>query len=281
MLWYGDNSELKGIWDAPIPDILLFGGIAIGKEQVEALKKIILDFKRRYRPEADFPIKWNFRDLEKWYRNNNLTELYSKLLSDSKSWRTDLIKAASAIDYKVIASCVNFHSNKVEKIKANKLNVVKYTFCNSLMRVAMYAKEINSQHFEVVLDWPESSSYSPYCEEYRDAYLNGRCHASPEITYFSGPLKLLNFDETLYFTRMEECSLLQFSDLILGTTREFIDYSLGKKTIDSLGVELTKHLTPKYRGFPQRIIGRGISVAPTGSELSEQLLKGMLKLRGL
>jgi len=29
MRWYGDNSELNGIWKAEIPDVLLFGGIAI------------------------------------------------------------------------------------------------------------------------------------------------------------------------------------------------------------------------------------------------------------
>lgn len=78
---------------------------------------------------------------------------------------------------------------------------------------------------------------------------------------------------------MEDCSLLQFSDLVLGTTREFVDFCLDKKNHDHLGVELTKHLIPKYRGFPGRIIGRGISIAPSDSDLSNRLFKRLLEIR--
>jgi hypothetical protein len=279
MQWYGDNSELKGIWNAPIPDILLFGGIALGKEQAESLRRLIIDFKHEYRKEADFPIKWNLKDLQRWFKNKNHQELHQKLLKESKDWRTSLIRASLAIDYKIIAACVVCHSSKIEKIKEHKPNIIKYTFCNALMRVALYAKGINASNFEIILDWPEGNTHTPYSEEYRSAYYNGCCHASPEIKYYSGPLKAIGFNEALYFARMEDCSLLQFSDIVLGTTREFVDFCLGKRNHDHLGVELTKYLIPKYRGFPSRIIGRGISIAPTDSTLSKRLFDGVVEIR--
>lgn len=164
MQWYSDNSELKGIWNAPIPDILLFGGIALGKEQGKSLRSLIIDFKREYRSEADFPIKWNLKDLRNWFINNNLEELYRKLLNESKEWRKSLIRKSLSIDYKIIAACVVCHSNKIAKIKENKPNIVKYTFSNALMRVALYAKEVNASNFEVILDWPEGNTHTPYSQ---------------------------------------------------------------------------------------------------------------------
>ncbi|MCJ7767479.1 hypothetical protein MUP79_03705, partial [Candidatus Bathyarchaeota archaeon] len=262
-------------------DILMFGGIALGREQAEALNGLILDFKSQYRPEADFPIKWNFKDLQQWYRDRNLMPLYDRLLAESKEWRSSLINKALSIDFRIVAACVLFHSKKLDKIKENRRNVVKYTFCNALMRVGLHAQDIKATHIEIVLDWPDGNVHTPYTEEYRSAYLHGCCHASPDIKYFSGPLKALGFDEALYFTRMEDCSLLQFSDLLLGTTREFIDFALGKKTLDHLGVQMTRCLIPKYRGFPGRIIGRGLSVAPTDGQFSKKLFDAMVQIRKL
>jgi hypothetical protein len=59
MRWYGDNSELNGIWDAPIPDILLFGGVAVTYEAAVAIQNEIQKIKEFYDPSFPFPIKWN------------------------------------------------------------------------------------------------------------------------------------------------------------------------------------------------------------------------------
>ena len=57
MQWYGDNSELNGIWGSDLPDILLFGGIAIKKNSIQALKDIINRVKGRYSEDPYYPIK--------------------------------------------------------------------------------------------------------------------------------------------------------------------------------------------------------------------------------
>jgi len=278
MQWYGDNSELNGIWDSKIPDILLFGGFAIQGEEINKLKKLIEAHKRMYSRKADFPLKYNLRDLKRWYEIEGQTELYAVLLNESKNWRSDLLTDSLSIKYKIIVSCINFHSNKAEKIKSNKENVVRYAFSNALMRVALLVRESTSG-CEVFLDWPDGRNHTPFTEEYRSAYYKGCCHTNPEIQYYSGALKYLGFSESIYFAKMEECSLLQFCDLILGVTRDFIDYCLGRKDKDHFGVNLAKKLVPKYRGYPGRIIGHGIVVSPSGGDLSRLLLRGMYSLR--
>src|SRR5260370_4874022 len=147
------------------------------------------------------------------------------------------------------------------------------------MRVGFAVKNNEQPGCEVVLDWPDGGKCAPYIEEYRSAFWHGHCHHSPTVPYRCGALKDLNFGGYPLFTRMEECPLLQFSDLILGAVREFVAFALGQKTEDAFGVTVTKLLIPKFVGYPKRIIGRGISVAPTNSEFAHALFRAMAKLR--
>jgi len=65
--WYADNSYIHGIWGAEIEDILVFGGMALDWDAEQSISTIIENMKIPYKHEADFPIKWNMRDLEKFY----------------------------------------------------------------------------------------------------------------------------------------------------------------------------------------------------------------------
>lgn len=85
MRWYGDNSELNGIWESAIPDILMLGGIAVDAPAERTIRQQVREVKAQYDEKADFPIKWNFRDLKKWYERANRMPLYEKLLADSKT----------------------------------------------------------------------------------------------------------------------------------------------------------------------------------------------------
>lgn len=279
MRWYGDNTELNGIWNTTIPDILVFGGFLIRKEEIPRLLGIIETNKLKYASEPNFPIKYNLRDLKHWFKRAGREALYSNLLNESQNWRRALIEQSLSIDYKIIVSCVNFYSTEAKKIKLNKDNVARYTFANALQRVALLISECGANACEVFLDWPDKGRHTPYTQEYRSAFLNGHSYSTPSIQYFSGPLKLLGFSCSPYFAQMEESPLLQFSDLIMGATRDFIDFCLDRKTHGHFGVELVKLLVPKYRGYPGRIIGRGIVVAPSNSALRNLLFNGMYSLR--
>jgi hypothetical protein len=278
--WYGDNSELNGIWDAELPDILLFGGIAIRKEAIKQLIKIIYQIKRRYSSDPYFPLKYNFRDLKKWYESSKKMDLYHHLLKESFNWRAKIVEESLACDYKIVIACFNMFAKKADKIKNDKEVLARYCFADALQRVALLAKELCITSCDVILDWPDGNRHQVYSNEYHSAFTQGCCYNNPLNRYYSGPLIDLGFSEHLFFIRTVDCSIMQFSDIVLGATREFIDFSLGKKTEDSFGVKLTKVLIPKYRGYPHRIIGRGIVVSPTGGTLQNKLLEKMLELRG-
>jgi hypothetical protein len=279
MQWYGDNSELNGISNAELPDILLFGGIAIRKDSISRLCEIIKRNKRRYSDDMFFPIKYNFRDLRSWFAQHGKVDLYHELQKSSREWRRSIIEESLECEYKIVVACVNIFGKTAKRIRQSKERVTRFCFADALMRVALLVREYNATTCDVILDWPEGNRYAPYTEEYRSAYISGCCHDYPLNRYYSGPLKNLGFSDSPFFTRMEDCSPLQFSDLVVGATREFVDFCLGKRARDSFGVQLTSCLVPKFRGYPRRIVGRGISVSPPGGTLKEQLFKGMFQLR--
>lgn len=100
MRWYADNSELYGVRGASIPDILLFGGIAIEVDQVRLLREAIESVKEKYgHPRA--PVKWNFKALKALYKKQKLEELYEKLLKSSKEWRIEIAEIANDFNFRV------------------------------------------------------------------------------------------------------------------------------------------------------------------------------------
>src|SRR4030042_742643 len=144
MQWYGDNSELNGIWDADLPDILLFGGIALRKDAVPQLQQVIIRNKKRYSDHPYFPIKYNFRGLETWYKQRGLSILYKQLLHDSRTWRQKIVDESLECEYKIIISCVNIFGQTADGIRQSTEMAVTFCFSNALMRVALLASEYNT-----------------------------------------------------------------------------------------------------------------------------------------
>jgi hypothetical protein len=267
--WYGDNSELKGIWEAELPDILLFGGIIISEAARNELCSIIEDIKSSYKTEADFPIKWNFRGLEKYYQDHQIIDLYKVLLKNSNKWRSDIFQGASNIDFKITVSLIKCHGKDREILLNTKEAVTKYSFSNALMRVGLFIRELNPDGAELVLDWPSEGQRDLFIEEYKSAYQSG-VTCDGEVGYYSGPLKSLGFSDSPLFACMTECSLLQFSDLIVGATREMVEIALGKKE-SSLGFNLLKKVSYQLLGAPTEVVGRGIIISPTEGEFYDMV----------
>jgi hypothetical protein len=71
--WYADNSELTGIWEAAIPDILLFGGVIADEDGRSRLCSTAQNIKALYAQDVDFPLKRDFRNLEYFYDSLRLT----------------------------------------------------------------------------------------------------------------------------------------------------------------------------------------------------------------
>ena len=262
MRWYADNSELNGIRGAAIPDILLFGGVAIAPESEAELRKRIEAVKAKFgNPRA--PIKWNFKDLKALYQKQDKGALYQKMLESSKDWRLELAHAVADIDFTIILACIESHSVDKCVIKNVKDDLTRFVFSNGLMRVALHAKEAKPDRTQVVLDWPDRGDSKPFDSEYASAYNAGRTKGG-NVPYHSGPLSVLGFMDSPVYKNMHHSTLLQFADIVLGATRDLIECATGKKET-GFGVDFAKLVADKYRGHPDRIFGRGISIASGNS----------------
>ena len=267
--WYADNSDLRGIWDAAIPDILFFGGIAVDEKNRSDLCSIIQRIKSAYRAEADFPFKWNFRDLENYYQRYGLNELYQTLLAESQNWRAEIFRQIAEIDFTIIISILKCHGKDRGVLLDTHETVSRFVFSNALMRFGLFIKDLSPDRAEIILDWPPEGQRGIFDDEYRSAFQRGTT-ADDLMGYYCGPLRTRGFADAALYSSTRECPLLQLIDMIVGATREMVEEALGKRE-GSLGLSLIRIVRDKFRGAPKEIIGRGISLAPTRGAFYETL----------
>lgn len=267
--WYGDNSELRGIWGAEIPDILLFGGILIDDASTGQIVAAMNGVKSEYYEDSTFPLKWNFRDLEDHYQERGLQNLYSRLLADSRTWRINLFDQIAPINFKVFVSMISSYGSSRETLLRTRDEVARFVFVMALQRLGLCIRNHGACSAELVLDWPAERKRNLFDLEYRSALLKGYS-ADYAQGYDSGPLKNLGFGESVLFTSTVECSMLQLSDLVVGATRDLVEESLGRRQ-DSLGVELLKKIRNRFEGAPDNVLGRGLPIHPRQGAFYERV----------
>ena len=269
--WFADDTKLsteKGKEN----NVLLFGGVLVDEKAEQEIIDLLESVKSEY-TFPHMPIKWNFKDLKKNYKEFEKEEDYKRLLEQSYEWRTKIFKESLNINYKIVIACLERHSSK-KKIKEIKDDLINISFAQSLMRVGLYAQNQDwDQRFEIFLDWPEGSNPQPFNREYYYAYNQGK--SAKGVNYFCGPLKHLGFNQSLYYTRCTHSSVLQFSDLVIGAAKDFILKTIyGLDT--SLGYDLTQLIKKKFNGYPDKIIERGLNYSPKNSnydKISTELKK--------
>lgn len=272
MRWYVDNSELNGMKEAEIPDILMFGGIVVGTECERDLRTAVESVKARY-ASSRAPVKWNFKDLKPMYQRQGKEDMYQELLMISKNWRQEIFESIKKIDFTIIVACVESNSAKKEVIKNIKTDLTQYAFSNGLMRYALHVAEKKPQRAEVVLDWPDRGDPKPFDVEYASAYKTGKT-ADASVNYHSGSLEKLAFSDHVVYANMKHSTLLQLADLVVGATRELIECSVGKAG-PGMGIDVLKLVVNRFRGFPDKIMGYGISVASNSSEFKDIIREGI------
>jgi len=260
MRWFADNSELRGIREADIPDILIFGGIAISDESEKSLKEKMEEVKISIGFDPRIPLKWNFKSLKKLYIDWGKEDMYNRLLSASKTWRELIFTNMKDIDYTIIIAAIESYSKQKEILKKMKMDLTQYVFCDGLTRFALHVKEQEEgKKSDVVLDWPDRNCPDPFNIEYTSAYWNGMS-SNKCVEYYSGSLRKLQFSDSILYSSMIHSTLLQYADLIVGASKEFFEMALGKRK-DSFGVDMLKYVFNRFRGWPDKILGRGISIS--------------------
>lgn len=257
MKWYADDSDIRTIKNSNVPNIVLMGGIVVSTENEVILRETIENAKIQF-GDKRCPIKWNFKDLKKDYERRGKENDYRAMLGQMSHIRSAIFDEVSHIQFTIIASVVIGYSSDKDVLKKLKNNLSSYAFSNGLMRFSQHVKEHGPNSAEVVLDWPGKNFPEPYDIEYINAYSLGK--SKDGIIYHSGDLESLKFNDSISYKRMLHCTLMQFSDMVLGATREFIHHTLDESSRSGYGIDLLKKLAPKFRGYPNDVIGRGIII---------------------
>jgi hypothetical protein len=263
MRWWADNSELNGIKEAEIPDILMFGGIAVSDNAERELCIAVEAIKERYADFARAPIKWNLKDLKEIYKKKEMNDTYNKLLGSAREWRMDVFQAIASVESTLIVACIECFSTKRDVLKQRKDDLARYVFTNGLMRFGLHVMKTKPPYAQVVLDWPDKGISKPFDTEYAYAYSSGKT-ADKQVTYKCGELCKLGFADSVYFTNMLHSTMLQIADLVVGASREFIECCIGKKDAGQ-GLGCLRIVKDRFRGAPNNIFGRGL-ILPSGNQ---------------
>lgn len=265
--FYADDTSLIKVKGDKTPSIYMFGGILISREEELKLARLMRLVKSQYTGE-DMPIKYNMKALHGTYAQFGKTAELTNLIKESKEWRKRMLEDSLQIEYKVFISIVE-NLSKSTQLRIVKPGISAIMFSNALMRVGIYAKGMKLDYTQVILDWPEAGNPKPFDQEYYYGYHRGTSRASQTTEYYSGSLRQLGFDETLYYARCNHSNMLQFADIVVGSLRDFIETRI-QGLRDSIGEDLSKTIVSKYYGYPN-LLGYGINLQSRDTDMKNTI----------
>jgi hypothetical protein len=265
--FYADDSYLKWKQSNIIEDTLIFGGILISSEEEKKIIKNIAGIKSRYKIQG-LPLKWNIKDCEKEYKDAGQYESFEWLRKESCYWRKEIIQLSLSVKYTIIICGGINHSNDKKRIVDFRSTITRYVFANLLQRLGMQVKQSNYDYVNVNLDWPTGNQHHPFTEEYKYAFNSG--FSKDNQKYYCGSLLNLNFKDTVTFSLCKESAMLQFTDLIVGATKDYLDTVIKGREY-SFGYECANLFLHRFRGYPNNILSYGLHLTHCGQLNSKKL----------
>ena len=280
MYYYGDNSELTAIWGAEAPDILLVAGYCVPRSRRDELFEAVRHSKKDLLGNEYYPVKWNILSLKQHCQNFRDTNVLQSLLTVSDSLRVRLLAHLLESGATMFASVIQAYSNNRQVLGSTRGDLVGYSFGNILQRLGLFIKnyrQTSRVHVQLILDWPEGSNRAPFIREYWSGWQRGISgeDAGHQSTYYSGPLKDLDFDPAILFGCTEFHPGLQLADLVTGVTRSFIDYAMGSRTKNDFGVQQFMRILPRFYRSNGQILGYGLVVSPVSSNLATMVREAL------
>ena len=265
--WYADDSNFKSEKEFKVPDVFLFGGIIIEYSESKRLIQLMKEIKGRY-SHLNLPIKYNLKDLRSKYKEFDREAVFKKMLHESAQWRKELFEHSLNINYKIVVAAVANFQTKSNNQKEIKSDLRRYVFSNAMMRVGLELKEIGVNYSQFILDWPADNEPKPFNREFYSAYNEGKTQDG--TPYRSGSLKNIGVHDSLLFTNMNHSNCLQFADLVVGSCKDFLECTLAGRP-HSIGKDLTETVLCKYRGYPYKIMERGMNISNNNTELRSKV----------
>ncbi len=265
---YADDTYAKTSTEDAPRRVHLFGGVVVNRELEDSIIEKIRDVKGQY-THPNMPVKWNFKDtsIKKKYKEFGRGVEYRKMLDASREWRLELFRQINDIDYQIIVSCIEAHSENKEVIHRVKNELNTYCFENVLMRAGLEAKELGGK-WQCVLDWPPDNDSKPFDRGYYQLFHFGK--ASSPKPALCGALESLGFSHSLHFTRANHSPLMQLADLVLGATRDHIECKIqGRES--SVGTEAVDIFYDHYRNHNGIVPRYGVIASTSNRDLVDHI----------
>lgn len=271
--FYADDTYCKSDKLDKTNRIHLFGGILIDKKDELRLLQIISEAKSKY-THPNLPMKWNFKDTvitDKFAEFNRLEE-YKIMLANSNTWRKEIIENSLELNYQIVCGIIENYSDDQKLAKKAKPEFLKYSFENILMRLGIDAMNNNHETY-VIVDWPPDQNPQPLVQAYYKLFHQGK--SSGGTTAKSGKLSECKFFHTLLFAKCNHSPLLQFSDLIIGSIKDYLEAKLSKRQNLFASEIFNLHRT-KIRSYNGNMLGFGI-IPPSGNQIFRTKIKNILE----
>ncbi|CAA9203744.1 hypothetical protein FLA105534_04926 [Flavobacterium bizetiae] len=271
--FYADDTYCKSDKSDKTNRIHLFGGILISKSDEKRLLQIISNAKSKY-THPNLPMKWNFKDTvikDKFQEFGRIDE-YKAMLADSNSWRKEIIKNSLELDYKIVCGIIESFSDDTKSAKKSKPEFLKYSFENLLMRVGIDAMNKDYETY-VIVDWPPDGNPQPLVQAYYRLFHQGKSSAGTLAK--CGKLSDCNFFHSLLFAKCNHSPLLQFSDLIIGSIKDYLEAKLSKRQ-NLFATEIFELYKRKIRFGNGTMLGYGI-IPPSGNKAFREKIKKILE----
>jgi hypothetical protein len=273
-----DTTELVGP-GAESADILLVAGYCLPRETLPDLLRDVREIKNICCGNSYVPIKWNLRGQRRAIDLHRCHHLEQRLLEVSDLLRQALLECLRNAKATLFLSVLSAYSYRKEVLNDIRGTLARFCFGNILMRVGLFRRNsIDHRMTEIILDWPEGGAPAPFVAEYLAGWRDG---ISPNeikpIPYRCGPLKDLGFFPGPTFGVTDVDERLQLADLVVASSRSFVNYAIGRSNADEFANAEFFKLLPLFFRERNMIMGRGVTVSPINGDLSKQIYNALLK----
>lgn len=256
-----DDTELQITTKSNQPDIYVFGGFFIDQVRMPELQQRIAAIKAKYGLQPWHPIKWNLKDLKKYY--SDAEAIYSRLMEASDTIRKEALGVLAEFEAIVLACGMTRFADTTPNV-----DCYRWAFENLLQRIGLMANgrragKRGKTNIMVVVDWPQGGIDKSLFDIYAAGYHHGRAVDSGQ-DYFSGQLCSLNFADSLFYSSTVHCGPLQLADITVGCIKDFLSWCYKKQNRDRVRDRVAAFfpliVDSLHRGTDGRVTGCGLKV---------------------
>jgi hypothetical protein len=125
-------TDLRTAWGAEVSDALITGGYMLPRADTSSLVQAIRQLKHQTTGYAEFPVKWNFKDLGRALKRHGVLLKRDQLLKHSEHLRAEALRILRDHRPVVFGSLLMAYSNQKQVLGKTREDIIRFSFSNLL-----------------------------------------------------------------------------------------------------------------------------------------------------